>query len=128
MIKGVGIDLMNMDRIAGGMPPDDAFIRRVFTEAERIELATHADPHEYVCSRFSAKEAVFKSLGRDPDDFSMADIEILANGIGMPMVELRGKTASLARAVGISRVHVSISFDGNLVTSLAVADGTDQES
>lgn len=124
MIKGVGIDLMNMDRVPGDMSLDDAFIHRVFTEAERAELASHADMHEYVCSRFSMKEAVFKALGRNGDDFSMSDIEILADGIGRPMVTLLGTTAELAKVAGISSVLVSISFDGNLVTSLAVADGT----
>lgn len=123
MIKGVGIDLMNMDRIPREMSPDDAFIRKVFTKAERIELSASSDQHEFICSRFSMKEAVFKSLGRDADDFSMTDIEILEDAIGRPTVSLLGKTAELAQVAGISRVLVSISYDGNLVSSLAVADG-----
>lgn len=124
MIKGVGIDLMDMSRIADDIPSDDAFIRKTFTEAERTEMSAWPDRHEYICSRFSVKEAVFKSLGRDGDDFSMTDIEILADDLGRPVATLTGTTADLASAAGISNVLVSISFDGNLVTSLAIADGT----
>lgn len=124
MIRGVGIDLMNMDRISRDMPSDDAFIRRVFTEAERKELASHADPNEYICSRFSTKESVFKCLGADADDFSMTDIEILVDGFGKPVAALHGKVAARAQVSGVSQVLVSISFDGNLVTSVAIADGT----
>lgn len=123
MIKGVGIDLMSMDRISRDMPLDDAFIRRAFTGKEREELASCDDPHEFICSRFSTKEAVFKSLGRDGDDFRMTDVEILEDPTGAPRVELCGVTAEMARSAGIFNVLVSISYDGNLVISVAVADG-----
>lgn len=123
MIRGVGIDLMDMRRIPSDMPPDDAFVRRVLTPLEREEQDTHGYPHEYLCSRFSMKEAVFKALGQESDDFSMTDIEILADEIGRPIAKLLGKAAQRAQVAGICNVLVSISYDDNLVTSIAVADG-----
>lgn len=128
MIKGVGIDLMDMNRVSRETPSDDAFVRKVFTEAERVELSLHPDSHEYLCSRFSMKEAVYKSLGRDGDDFVMTDIEILADDTGRPVAKLLGRSLELAREAGISNVLVSVSFDGNLVTSVAVADGPVRET
>ena len=124
MIRGVGIDLMDMGRIPSDMSPDDAFVRRILTPSERAEQRTHGNSHEYLCSRFSMKEAVFKALGQDGDDFSMTDIEILADGIGRPVARLLGKAAQRAQAAGIRDVLVSISYDDNLVTPVAVADGT----
>lgn len=123
MIRGVGIDLMDMRRISSDMSPDDAFVRRVLTPSEREEQSVHGNPHEYLCSRFSMKEAVFKALGQEGDDFSMTDIEILADEIGRPIATLLGKAAQRAHVAGICNVLVSISYDDNLVTSIAVADG-----
>lgn len=123
MVKGVGIDLMDMRRISRDMPLDDAFIRHVFSDAERDSIVSSECAHRHICSRFSAKEAVFKSLGREGDGFSMAEVEILIDEIGRPIVNLTGLTAELAQAAGIADIFVSISFDGGFVTSVAVADG-----
>lgn len=124
MIKGVGIDLMNMDRISEDISLDDAFIRKTFTEAELDELKSRKDRHTYLCTRFSMKEAIFKTLGRDGDSFAMTDIEVLCDELGRPTVKLLGKSKELAEKSGISEIFVSVSYDGNLVTSFAVAQGT----
>ena len=123
MVKGVGIDLMDMHRISSELSMDDSFIRKTFTEAERAELYSRIDTHEYLCTRFSLKEAVFKSLDCDGDWFQMTDIEILTNSFGKPCVHLHGDAKAYANRASIETVHVSLTYDDNFVASVAVADG-----
>lgn len=121
MIHGVGVDIMLIERMDSTLDVDDSFIRSTFTAAELEEMRQHVSPRTFLASRFSAKEAVFKSLDCDGDFFQMTDVEILANEHGKPFVNLYGAASKLAARAGITKVHVSISHERDQVCSFAVA-------
>ena len=68
-VAGVGIDLIEVSRIAGAME-DPAFASHVLTDSE---LRADATP-EWLSGRWAAKEAVAKAVGVD---LGWHDVEIL---------------------------------------------------
>lgn len=122
MVIGVGVDFMRIDRICGDLADDDPFIRRGFTQAERDELSSRSDRRTFLATRFSAKEAVFKTLHCDGNACPPHDVEILSNEIGEPYVNLFGRAAEAARRQGIGKVLVSLSYDDDHVVAFAVAE------
>lgn len=122
MLAGIGADIMRIDRIACQLTVDDPFVRRGFTRAERDEFEPRTDKQAYLASRFSAKEAVFKTLNCGGDDVALAEVEIVSDKHGKPTVNLYGAAAEIARAQGISRVLVSLSYERDVVMAFAVAE------
>lgn len=84
MMTGIGIDIIEVDRIAQAIRKwGDVFIHHVFTAKEIAYAQKHRYPNEHFAARFAAKEAVLKAL----DDNSKAqwkDIEILNDKNGKP--------------------------------------------
>ena len=63
MAAGVGIDLLEIDRLERALERHPRLAARVFTEAERDYAAARARPARHLAARFAAKEAVVKALG-----------------------------------------------------------------
>ena len=86
---GVGVDVenifSNVDLDAQG-----TFAQRNYTEDERAIAVCSADPKRSFTGKWSAKEAVFKSLGvrSKGAGAQMKDIEILASKEGGPVVKV----------------------------------------
>lgn len=123
MVIGIGVDLLNIKSLhATSLLPGDVFLKNTYTQKEIRAAAIRADKHAYFAARFSGKEAVFKSLGISGENVSFCEIEILSDETGRPVVTLYGKMAEEARKKGIGTVLLSISYDGELVQTFAVAE------
>ena len=121
MIHGVGTDILERARF-GDLAPDDPFLRRSYTEAERAEAAAREDPVRWYCTRFAGKEAVFKALRMDPAGARLNEIEILSDGFGAPHVTLHGGMRAFALRAGITSVHLSLSWETDYAVAFAVAE------
>ncbi len=88
MIDGIGVDIIELDRIAEAVRRD-RFRSRVFTEAER-QYCDGCEGAERYAGRFAAKEAVAKALGIA---LSWREVEILHASGGAPIARLHGKAA-----------------------------------
>lgn len=124
MIHSVGTDILAFSRMRE-LPRDDAFIRRAFTEKERAEIFSREDPQRCLAMRFSAKEAVFKSMRMDPDRARLGEVEILSDEFGAPYVTLLGKMADIAAEMGVVRVHLSMSWETDYALAFAVSECAD---
>jgi holo-[acyl-carrier protein] synthase len=104
MSVGVGIDLLEIDRLERALARHPRLAQRVFTDAEREYAAARARPGRHLAARFAAKEAVVKALGLS-GGFGLRDIEVVAGD--PPTVRLSGRAAEAAarRAVKISLTH-----------------------
>lgn len=105
MIRGIGCDIIEIDRVARAMQRGD-FCKRFFSERENEYFSKRNYNPETIAGNFAAKEAFSKALGSGISGFALKDIEVLRNEKGMPYIELRGEAASLASG---ARVLVSIS-------------------
>jgi holo-[acyl-carrier protein] synthase len=102
-LPGVGIDLLEIDRMERALERHPRLADRLFTEAERDYAAARARPGRHLAARFAAKEAVVKALGLT--GFGFGEIEVVAGE--PPTVRLTGRAAEVAagRQVDISLTH-----------------------
>lgn len=101
---GIGIDLLEIERMERALERHPRLAERLFTPAEREYAAARARPARHLAARFAAKEAVVKALGLR-GGFDLKQIEVLAGE--PPTVRLSGRPAEQAagREIEISLTH-----------------------
>ncbi|KAI1168827.1 fatty acid synthase subunit alpha [Nemania serpens] len=116
----VGVDVEDISAIN---IDNDTFVERNFTEKEIAYCRTTPSPQSSFAGRWSAKEAVFKSLGVQSKGAAapLKDIEILPNEKGAPIVSLHGDAADAAKKAGVKEITVSISHSETQSIAIAVA-------
>ena len=101
---GVGIDLLEVERLERALARRPRLALRLFTDGERAYAARRARPGQHLAARFCAKEAVAKALGLSA--WSFRDVEVLG-GDGPPEVRLHGTAQARAEQLGVE-VRVSL--------------------
>jgi holo-[acyl-carrier protein] synthase len=103
-VTGVGIDLLEIDRLERALARRPRLARRLFTAAELGYARSRARPGQHLAARFCAKEAIAKAL--ELDGWAFADVEVVAAGRA-PRARLSGVAAARAgeRPVAISLTH-----------------------
>jgi holo-[acyl-carrier protein] synthase len=114
-MTGVGIDLLEIERLERALERRPRLGQRLFTDAELEYAAGHARPAQHLAARFCAKEAVAKALGLR--GWAFRDVEVVAGG-GPPSVRLTGAPAE--RAAGRD-VAVSLTHTGTTAGAVAIA-------
>ena len=115
MIVGVGVDVVDVARLARALERTPRLAHRLFTEQERSR------PVDSVAARFAAKEAVAKALGA-PGGMRWRDAEVVQEESGRPVLRLTGTVAEEAAAQGIRTWHLSLSHDAGIATAVVVAE------
>jgi holo-[acyl-carrier protein] synthase len=124
MIVGVGVDVVEIARVARALERHPRFGARVFTAAERDASARRGvGAVAYLARRWAAKEAVSKALGVGFSGFSYTDIEVVNLRSGAPTVSLRGELGDWAQALGVLRWHLSLSDTDELAFANVMAEG-----
>ena len=117
----VGIDLIEIPRIAHALERYAGFRERCFTEAERTYCDSRANPPQHYAARFAGKEAVGKSLGFGvARAFAWRDVEIV--GRPKPDVRLSGRVQAWAERVGAGQLDLSMTHSRELAAAVCVAD------
>ena len=93
MIKGIGLDVTEIERITVAHDSSSKFKERILTtqEIKRFEKLSEMRQLEFLAGRFAAKEAFAKALGTGiGKSCSFHDIEVLPNEVGKPMLFFKG--------------------------------------
>lgn len=97
MIAGIGLDIIELDRIAKLDSKSSKFRLRILTEKE-LALYERFQGHrqiEFLAGRFASKEAFAKALGTGiGEECSFWDIEIVPEDSGKPTLFFRGEKAN----------------------------------
>ncbi len=120
MIAGIGIDVVEIDRIRGVVRRWPSFLERVFTPRERGALKRRA---ERMAVRWAAKEALLKALDAPRWGLTLGwkHIEVLNSDSGRPFFTLKGEWAKLVRSRHL-RLHLSLSHDKERAVAFVVAE------
>ena len=110
MIVGLGVDITEVDRLKAAIGRrGDAFLRRVFTSAEREYCERFKNKFERYAGRFAAKEAAMKALGTGwRSGVRWQDLEIVRERSGRPTMALSGEAGKIAKRLGVKRIALSI--------------------
>ena len=122
-IVGHGIDIVETARVKRLVDEHgERFLERVFTPAEHAYCAGNPKRYyEHLAGRFAAKEAVLKVLGTGwRGGIAWTDIEVTKEASGQPKVQLTGECERIAKKLGISRWHLSISHIEKHATASAI--------
>ncbi|RLE08794.1 holo-[acyl-carrier-protein] synthase [Candidatus Aerophobetes bacterium] len=121
MVKGIGIDIVKIERIKKATERwKGRFEKKILTLRE-IECGLgKRDRFAYVAGRFAAKEAVRKALGRA---INWQDMEILPEKNGKPSVSFSGSTRRIISEEGVRCVLITLSHNGDYAIAQAVAIG-----
>jgi NAD(P)H-hydrate epimerase len=123
VIRGVGIDLVDVDRFRRTMARHPGLIERLFTPPERAYCLERNDPTERFAVRFAAKEATLKSMGVGIGAVEWHDIEVGRSPGGRPSLELSGRAATLAEELSIVRFELSMTHTSTMAQAEVIAIG-----
>ena len=127
MIKGIGIDSIEQDRIYrilskyGRRFPDKILGPE---EKKEIEIKTNQfQKARYLSNNFACKEAFSKALGHGlAGGISFKEIQILRDPKGKPYISLSGKTKKISNKLDIHNIYVSITDTSNLSTAFVIGE------
>jgi holo-[acyl-carrier protein] synthase len=115
-IVKLGVDLIEIDRIARALERHPSFRERCFTDSERAYCDARPNPAQHYAARFAGKEAVGKALGSGVH-FTWKEIEI--RGRPKPGVHLTGRTAAWAERIGAEKIELSMTHSRGLAAAVA---------
>lgn len=115
VIVGVGIDVVDIGRFAETLERTPALAERVFTPEER----SRSIPSQ--AARFAAKEALAKALGA-PAGLRWHDAEVVSADDGRPWFSVRDTVQRRCEALGVVRMHLSLSHDAGVASAMVVLE------
>ncbi len=115
-MTGVGVDLLEIERLERALARRPALAGRLFTAAELAYAEARARPAQHLAARFCAKEAVAKALGLE--SWSFKDVEVVAGNAG-PGVRLSGAAARRAGELGVS-ASISLTHERTMAAAVAL--------
>jgi holo-[acyl-carrier protein] synthase len=122
-VIGVGIDAVDLDRLARVLDRRPGMADRLFTSGELAYARSAADPVPRMSTRFAAKEATMKALGVGLGAFPFVDVEVVRTGLEAPRLVLHGTALARARAAGVVRWHLSLTHTDGVALAMVVAEG-----
>lgn len=120
---GIGVDLVDVDRMRASLARTPTLAERLFTPGERAYATEARDPAERFAARFAAKEAVLKALGVGLGAADWHDIEVVRAISGAPSVVLTGRAAALAEDAGVRQWKLTMTHTATMAEAIAVALG-----
>jgi holo-[acyl-carrier protein] synthase len=120
-VTGVGIDLIEIERLERALERRPRLARRLFTEAELESVRPRLRPGRHLAARFAAKEAAIKALGAAT--LAAREIEVEGGALEAPRLRLHGRAAALAADRGLE-LQLSLTHSQEMAAAVVVAEPT----
>ncbi len=101
MIVGIGVDIIEVERIRKLAEKNPRFLKRMYTAKEIKYCEGKKNKYQHLAARFAAKEAFFKALGRK---INWTEVGITNLSSGKPKLVITSK-----ESLPFDETHVSIS-------------------
>ena len=123
MIYGIGVDLIEVERIQKQLSRSDRFINRIFTPDEITYCEAKKNKAQNYAARFAAKEAFFKALGTGwRGGLAFNQVEIVNDSLGKPEIRLHGKAEELIAERGITNICVSLTHLKDIASAVVTLE------
>lgn len=122
MIMGIGVDIIEINRIERAIKRRPNFQYRVYTKEELEYCLAKSNPWPSLAVRFAAKEATLKAIGHGISQCGLQEIEIVKGESGPPLLRLHGQALALAQEKGINVWHLSLSHGRKKATAFVLAE------
>ena len=130
MIYGVGIDVIEIDRIKNDLlKSGKEFCRSIFTDIEIMYCQRGSNINvqsQCFAGRFAAKEAFFKAIGSGlRGGLTWKDVEVSNDEYGKPRFVLKNKALETIVSERISNILLSISHCKHVATAVVILEKHD---
>jgi holo-[acyl-carrier protein] synthase len=123
MTSSVGIDMIEVERVAEKINRESGFRELVFSKTEITYCESKKNKFERYAARFAAKEAFFKALGTGwTDNTQFNEVEIINNKEGKPEIHLLGSTLETINTMGIKKILVSLSHIKTIASAVVIIE------
>ena len=123
MITGLGIDLIEVERVAAKISKEQGFRELVFSKKEIDYCEKKTNKFEHYAARFAAKEAFFKAIGTGwGKGTAFNEIEIRNDKAGKPEIFFLGKTAATIADMKPGKISVSLSHIKTMATAVVIIE------
>jgi holo-[acyl-carrier protein] synthase len=124
MILGVGIDIIEVDRIQASFERfGERFLNRILHPDEISYCLSHKTPAPFLAARFAAKEAISKAFGTGIGaQLGWHDMEVRRKESGEPYVVLHGNGPRLLKERNARVVLVSLSHTQAHASAVAILE------
>ena len=123
MIAGLGIDMIEVERVAEKIGKETGFRELVFSKKEIEYCDSKANKFEHYAARFAAKEAFLKAIGTGwASGTAFNEIEIFNDANGKPEIMLLGQTAITLAVMGHQKISVSLSHLKAIASAVVIIE------
>jgi len=123
MVDGVGIDMVDVGRMAEKLNKEAGFRELVFSSQEIGYCEAKKNKFEHYAARFAAKEAFFKALGTGwADGTAFNEVEIIHKEGGSPALNLLGATREGLAHLRIIKILVSLSHISTMASAIVIIE------
>ena len=123
MIKGIGIDMIETERVAASINKEKGFRELVFSKNEIAYCEKEGNKFEHYAARFAAKEAFFKALGTGwTKGTAFNEIEIMNDKAGKPEISFLGQTANTVTEMKLGKIFVSLSHLKTMASAMVIIE------
>ena len=122
MIVGIGIDMIEVDRVMDKISKGNGFKEKVFSSRE-IEFCEANRKSENYATRFAAKEAFLKATGFGLTlGYELAMIEVENDVNGKPYITLSGNFKIQAEQNNWNTIHLSLSHLQQIACAVVIIE------
>lgn len=122
VVKGHGIDVVEVERFRVSLARTPSMRERLFTPGELADVARAADPVPSLAVRFAAREATMKAMGLGLGAFGFHDVWVERRASGEPVLRVSGRALELADERGITRWWVSLTHSTLVAVASVIAE------
>ena len=123
MLVGIGIDMIEVNRVAEKIGKESGFRELVFSPKEITYCESKTHPFEHYAARFAAKEAFLKAVGTGwTSGTAFNEIEVLNDEKGSPVLLLSGETALTFQPLQLKKIAVSLSHLKSIAAAVIVIE------
>jgi holo-[acyl-carrier protein] synthase len=118
IVPGIGVDVVDVERMKFALQRTPRIRQRLFTEAEIAYCEKFRFAERHYAGRWAAKEAVTKALGCGLIQWN--GVEVVRRPRRAPFVRISGKIKRFAEMVGVREEDLSISITHSELSAVAV--------
>ncbi len=124
MVKGIGVDIIDIPRVKKMVDKESRFFEKVFSETEIRYCRSKYREEVHFAARFAAKEAFFKAMGTGwRYGMRWQDISVENDELGKPEIKLSGKTLENFEKNRFKHIHLSISHTKEYAVAFVTIEG-----
>jgi len=123
MIKGIGVDMVEISRVRKLVEQDLGFAERIFTDREIAYCESKFSKAQHYAARFTAKEAFFKALGTGfRDGMGWQDVEVENDALGKPQLRLAAVALAQFKKRKLKKALLSLSHTRDMAVALVIIE------